>query len=440
LLQAAQYIRSRFAGRVPGFIKSHTVLDTAPELTLADAARKERQILFFTCVAHALTHVYIVIHQTLLTEMRDAFQLDAAQFARYATLCIAIFGYGALPAGWLGERFGEKRLLVAFFWLTAAAGAVLGLAQGRAALAAGMFLLGLATSIFHPVGNALIAKGIRAPGRAMGTNGLWGSLGQAVGPIFAVSVARLGSWRAAYLVLVPLMLALGVWLAIARLETPAARPAARPAPGGAPQPGPGTGARSTLPVLCLLLIAMMLGGFQFWMITHVLPTHLGELTSLGGLSKGELTSLVYFIGGLGQYWAGRLLHAREGRGVYVVVFAITAPLVYAVGTQSGVALVLVASLMSLFLFAAQPVENVLLSRFAPAGWKGILFGLKFALAFGVGSLGTLLSGRCMQVHGDTSTSGTSAVFTVASCFTCAALAVAVTAFLLGRRRQAPAAA
>ncbi|MBI4605437.1 MAG: MFS transporter [Planctomycetes bacterium] len=384
-----------------------------------DQAATERRILFFACAAHALTHVYIVIHQILQTEMRDAFGLDVEGFSAYTTICVSLFGWGAIPAGWLGDRLGEKRVLVAFFWLTAAGGAALGLVQGTAGLALGMALLGLGTSIYHPVGNAMIAKGISRPGRAMGTNGLWGSLGTAAGPLVA-GLAAVLSWRWAYLALTLPMLAFGLWLAASRITLPPAhQPAAiKKAPRG-----------GLLVLLVLLLLAMTCGGFQFWMITHMLPTFLEERVGAGvlppQLQKGGLMALIYAIGGVGQYAAGWLVHHRDGRGLYVAVFCIAAPLVYAAGRLEGAALVAAACLMSLFVFAAQPIENVLLSRYAPPAWKGALFGLKFALAFGVGGFGTRLSGAVTARY------GVSEIFTAASTFTAAALVLALLAYRMG---------
>ena len=103
---------------------------------------EERKVLFFTCVAHGLTHAYMLLFTAILDPMRDSFGLDSEEFLGYASLANILFGLGALPAGWLGDRFGEKNLLVAFFFLTAAGGVLLGLAEGEWSLAAGMVLVG----------------------------------------------------------------------------------------------------------------------------------------------------------------------------------------------------------------------------------------------------------------------------------------------------------
>ncbi len=377
----------------------------------------ERRILFFTCAAHAFTHVYMVIYSVVLGDMSRDFGGDITD---YATISVVLFGLGSLPSSWLGERFGEKSLLVAFFVLSAVGGIFVGLAHGWGQLAVGMACLGLGTSIFHPVGNTFMAKGIHAPGRAMGVNGLWGNFGEAVGPFFAAGVATLFSWRWAYAGLALPMLMLGLWLALTRIDLPRTHVAQA---GQAPKRG--------LPaVVVLLLLAMMCGGFQFWIVKTMLPTYVEQNTPESLLPErlrgGALTALVYLIGGVGQVLAGRLVHHREGRGLYVLVFVLSVPFIYAVGKLSGGPLLGMASVMAILMFGAQPIENVLLARFAPPAWKGLLFGLKFTLAFGIGGLGTSLSKWVRTRY------GIGEVFTAAAGFTVLAGVIAAAAYRTGR--------
>jgi MFS family permease len=357
----------------------------------------------------------------VLVEMSSAFGLDVAGLTWYAWFANLLFGLGAIPAGRLADRFGEKALLLAFFWLTAAGGVLVGVAGNTTLLAAGMTLLGIGTSIFHPVGNSLLAKTMHRPGRAMGTNGLWGSLGQAAGPLLAGAIAAAVSWRAAYLVLAPVMVGFALWLGALRIETPRV-PTGRFLP-------------TRIPVLIvILLLAMTCAGFNYFLVTTMLPTHIVARTPAGSLDStlrgASIASFVYFIGGLGQYLSGHLVHHRDGRGLYVLIFLIQAPLVYLTGVLSGTPLIAAACAMSVFLFAAQPIENVLLSRFSPPEWKSTFFGFKFCLAFGIGSPGTPLSGWLQKQY------GTGSVFTAGAAFVIAALCFALLA--LSRRTGAKA--
>jgi len=362
----------------------------------------------------------MVVYTVVLTEMGQEFGVTWAAMTPYATISIVFFGLGAIPAGWLGDRLGEKRLLVAFFVISAAGGTLVGVAQDLYQLAAGMAILGLGTSIFHPVGNAFIARGIRNPGRAMGINGLWGSVGEAVGPLVTVQIAALASWRWAYVGLAVPSLALAVWLACTTIELRSH--------SGAPQEP----TRRKFPaVLVLLLLAMTCGGFQFWIIKTVLPGYLQAETSRSllpdALRAGYLVSLVYLLGGAGQLLAGRLVHRREGRGLYLVIFAVSVPVIYTVGKLQGGILLPAACVMAVFMFAAQPIENVLLARYSPPGLRGLIFGIKFTLAFGIGGLGASLSGAVETRY------GLGDAFTAAAAFTTLALGLALAAFCVGRR-------
>ena len=395
----------------------------------------QRAILFFTCGAHTATHLYMLLFTAVLGPMAASFEMDVATFTQYAMISTVLFGLGAIPAGWLGDRYGEKRLLVAFFVLTGAGGLIVGLAQSRLFLASGMALLGLGTSIFHPVGNSLLAKGSPNPGRAMGINGLWGSIGTAAGPLYAGLVTEWsGSWRWSYLSLFVPMMALGYWLYVTHLEEGNA-----PTPPSEPntdrvKPQPQN--NNVVPRLTLLLLATTCGGLTFHLITTMLARLAGSAGAVAVESnyfKGSLlASLIYLIGGLGQILAGSLVDGRDGRGLYVLILISTAPLVFLVGQLAGTSPLVLTSLggvMAVALFAVQPVENVLLSRFAPPGRRGFVFGLKFILAFGLGGMGTGLAGKLDKGYGIAS------VFTVAAAVTLLAALLAVGAWKWPAKRD-----
>jgi MFS family permease len=386
----------------------------------------ERRVLFFTCVAHAFTHVYMVVYSVVPGPIGRDLGLDLGEFMGYAAIASVLFGVGALPAGWLSDHLGQKPLLVAFFLVTAAGGTILGLAQNTAQLAVGMACLGIGASVFHPVGNSMIARGIRSPARAMGTNGFWGSAGEAAGPLFAGVVAQFLSWRWAYLGLTLPMVACGVWLLLTPLHLPPREP-----------PSPPSGKRRPFPVLLgLLFVTMAVAGVQFWLIKTILPTHIQERTQVfwllsddALLRAGLLTAFVYAVGGFGQYLTGRCLEHVAAWKLYVAVFALGVPLVALVSGAAGVPLVLAAAVMSVILFAPQPIENSLLAAMAPARWKGLVFGMKFVLTFGVGGLGTYLSGRVAEAQ------GTGAVFYTAIAFLSLALALATVTMVVARGRH-----
>jgi MFS family permease len=401
----------------------------------------ERRILFYTCAAHAFTHVYMGMYAAVLGRMAVDLGISIEEVTASASIATTCFGLGALPAGWLADRFGEKPLLVGFFFLTAVGGAVVGVAPSAAALGGGMGLLGLGTSIFHPVGNSMIARGIRSPERAMGTNGFWGSIGEAAGPLVAVLVAALASWRGAYLGLLAPMALLGTLLALSPLEIP--RPmkdsprGETASEGGGPQAADRrAGLRKFPTTIVFLFAAMAFGGVEFWIVKTMLPLHLERgmretsLSLLGAeeyVKAGIVTALVYAVGGLGQYAAGHLLERRSAFRLYVEIFIVGAPLIFLTGRLSGWPLLGTAAVMAVVMFAPQAVENTILARVAPPRWQGMIYGLKFVLTFGIGGIGPYLSGWVEGAH------GTGAAFSLAAMFSAGAGLLAAATLLLRTR-------
>ena len=390
----------------------------------------QRNILLFTCIGHAMTHVYIHLFTAIQPEIRSSFDgLGAEEMTSLASISLVLFGVGAIPAGWLSDRYGEKPLLVAFFLLSAAGGAVTGFASTTWQLAAGFALIGLGTSIYHPVGLALISKGISGPAKAMGINGLFGSLGTALSPLAARQLTHwTGDWRWAFIGLAVPMIVMAFLLGFSDTggkRTTDATDEENRAPGGG---------RS---IVGLLLTAMLFGGIYYSLIITMLPDRLAAGADnsklLGGIvGEGYLPFIVFFIGGLGQVAAGHWMENREGRGLYVIILAGTVPLIYLSGMLDGMRLLIGASAMAFFMFAVQPVENTLLARYTAPGMRGRIYGLKFILTFGAGmGSGTALSGWISEG------SGLKAVFTVAACFAAASLLMATLARALKPRGKNP---
>jgi MFS family permease len=115
-------------------------------------------------------------------------------------------------SGWLGDRYGHRRVL-------AAATAVLGLASATAALAPGLPALvairaaqGAATAAILPTVMSLIAQLFEGAGRARAL-GVWAAMngiGQAAGPTVGGALATALGWRAVFWPILPLGVASAV--------------------------------------------------------------------------------------------------------------------------------------------------------------------------------------------------------------------------------------
>ena len=113
-----------------------------------------------------------------------------------------------LLGGAAGDRFGRRRLLIAGTALFATASLACALAPSLAALLAARLLQGVGAALLMP--NSLAILGATFSGEAKGRAiGVWAATGAgmaAVGPVLGGWLIDLGSWRAIFLINLPLAL------------------------------------------------------------------------------------------------------------------------------------------------------------------------------------------------------------------------------------------
>jgi MFS transporter, FSR family, fosmidomycin resistance protein len=155
------------------------------------------RVLAIACLAHVLHDGYSSMIYLLLPSWQTEFTLTLAQTGMLKTLYSAAMAVAQVPAGRVGERWGEKLPLVAGTLFTAAA--VLALYWAVTPLVLGLLLVvgGLGASVQHPLSSSLISKTYdRTTLRTMlGTYNFAGDLGKmAIPALLTVLTAGFG-WR-----------------------------------------------------------------------------------------------------------------------------------------------------------------------------------------------------------------------------------------------------
>lgn len=125
-----------------------------------------------------------------------------------------------LLGGAAGDRFGRRRLLIMGVALFALASLACALAPSFLVMLLGRFIQGIGAALLMPNSLAILGQTFSGPakGRAIGIWASAGAIAGAVGPVLGGWLIDLGSWRAIFLLNVPLAAtAIGLaWLAIAR--------------------------------------------------------------------------------------------------------------------------------------------------------------------------------------------------------------------------------
>jgi FSR family fosmidomycin resistance protein-like MFS transporter len=384
--------------------------------------------LVFSSVGHFFAHLLTLLYPTVVLVLEAKWDMSYGDLLSLSLAGFVLFGLGALPAGWLGDRWNAEHMMVIFFVGTGGAAIATGLTDGPVALALGLASIGLFGSIYHPVGTAWLVRNAVNRGRALGWNGISGGIGLAAAPLVAGALAQTISWRAAFIVPGALCVAIGVLLLCCvrggRVVTATVDR----------RPDPPASRHDVTRTFIVLSFTMLADGTISQAIPIALPkafaAGLTGLTDGGTLDAGGLVSLVFLVAATAQLVGGWLADRFAMKAVYILAWAVQAPLLVVAAQAHDVPLLAAMMAVNYLGVLATPAENAILARYTPAQWRGTAYGAKFLLALGVSTVGVKL----VAITYDRSGSFALLWLELAGC---AAFVAAAALFLPGRLRRAP---
>ncbi len=386
-------------------------------------------VAVFSSIGHAVTHLLTAFYFVIVLAIEREWGLTYAELIQLWTLGSLLMGLGALPAGWIADRWSAGGMMATMFLGMGVSSIVCGIADTPALLWLGLTGIGLFAAIYHPVGIAWLVGNAVKQGRALGINGIFGSVGVASAGLVAGGLTDLFGWRAAFILPGIVTIALGLALmACLKLGVIADAPATRRAHG--PEASSGDMLRGFL----ILAVGMLCGGLIWQSTQTALPKFFEErafgIAGDGVFGIGALVAIVYGVSGLMQVVGGHLADRYALKSVYVLLFAVQIPLLALAAGAAGLPLILVATLMATFSGASLPAENMLLARFSPQKHRSLAFGIKYVISFGLAPVALLMVSFVHESGG-----GFGALFLIL-----AALAgvVTVTGLMLPPLRRAPA--
>ncbi len=169
-------------------------------MTLATAApRRDGSVIGLVGLGHFLSHFYIFLLPPLFPLLKDGFGVSYVELGLLMTVFNVVSGVTQAPAGFLVDRFGPGRLLIAGVVLEATAYLGMGLIGSYGAMLVLLCFAGLANSIYHPADYAILSAAVRPErmGRAFSLHTFAGFLGNAITPAAVVLAAGLFGWEAA---------------------------------------------------------------------------------------------------------------------------------------------------------------------------------------------------------------------------------------------------
>ncbi|WP_254533857.1 MFS transporter [Natrinema gelatinilyticum] len=400
--------------------------------------KNDRAIAGFTMAGHSLVHWFETSIPIFLVVWLAEFDVSVALAGVIVALGYAPFGLGSLPGGVLVDRFGPKRLIVLCLVGMSASFLVLALSTSIHLVAVGLICWGVAASVYHPAGLALISTGVDERGTVLGWHGIAGNAGIALGPFAAATLLFLtDQWH-----LVAGLLAIPGFVAAAyglRVDFDAST-ADGDADADENDPMSLAEFLSTSRVLFTSAFAVVFaiiafeGLFYRGILTylpeilHGLPAMEDVTLSAGleGISPGDYIYVGLLVVGMaGQYAGGKLTDRIQSERGLIAIFAILCVLAVAfvpVLSMGLVPIILLCIVLGFFLFATQPLYQDAVAVHTPSSARGLSYGYTYVGKFGIGPVSIAIGGFVLGGY------STAAFFGVLAAF--AFVGMALTAGLL----------
>jgi len=341
----------------------------------------EKHIILLTGLGHYLVHCVTMILPAILILLEGEYAISLVKLGTLVTVQFLFMGLGGLPAGILVDRFGSKFILIIYFIGLSLSCLWLYNSTSYLSFVIGMASLGMIAGLYHPAGLKIISYA-KDVSRYMAYHGVFGSIGLASGPLFSAWVSNVYTWRIAYLV-VAFISCSGFILTLFYSEEKNENPQ-------------WPSLRVNLSHSHVILFTVS----AIWGIAHhgvfnFLPYYFSERVELGfnPVSEGGLlTGFVLALGILGQLFGGRVGSRYPRKSLLVLVVGLNIPFLLLMTFSWGTPLIIFACMMGAVNFMFQPISNSLIADVSPVQGRGLIYGISFALSFGVGSLSGIICG------------------------------------------------
>jgi MFS family permease len=163
---------------------------------------EQKMLLYFSSAAHAYTHIVILAIVPLLPLIQDAgsgFNLAWRDSFLLAAFTLFLFGLGAVPMGYVSDRVGPLKVILAGLVVIIISITMIVTAENVYVFSFALLLLGFGSSFYHPAGLSLVSQVYTEQrGLPMGIHGFLGNLGELSTPLLSGLIGAQFGWRWAY--------------------------------------------------------------------------------------------------------------------------------------------------------------------------------------------------------------------------------------------------
>ena len=337
-------------------------------------------------------HMFAAFYFVIVLSIEQKWHSTYDELISLWTLGALLIGLGALPAGWLSDRWSRSSMMVIMFIGMGLSSILCGLSNEQFSLFIGLSFLGLSCSIYHPVGIAWVVNSSEKKGRALGINGIFGGVGIGSGAFIAGLLIKYFDWKFAFIIpgIISLIIGIILFFFISNNLISFQNSKTKDLEEN-------NSSHNLIIIACIMLFSMFGLGLTFQIMQTSLPKVFDiRIANLSTFAIGSIIGIIYGISGLMTLVGGFLADKFSLKKIYLIGIAAQVPCFYFIANFSGMPLIFVCLMAAMFNSSILPTENILLAKFTPERHHGLIYGFKFIVAFGSAPLAVFLISKIYE--------------------------------------------
>ena len=337
-------------------------------------------------------HMFAAFYFVIVISIEQKWNFSYDELITLWTLGALLVGLGALPAGWLSDRWSRSSMMVIMFIGMGLSSILCGLSDEKFLLFIGLSLLGLSCSIYHPVGIAWVVNASNKKGRALGINGIFGGVGIGSGAFIAGLLIKYFDWKFAFILPGIISLIVGIILFFCIINNLISFENIR-----SKNLKEDNSSNNLIVIASIMLFSMFGLGLTFQIMQTSIPKVFDiRIENLSTFQIGTVIGVIYTLAGLMTLVGGIMADKFSLKKIYVIGIAAQGPCFFCIAYFTGLPLIIICLIVAMFNSSILPTENILLAKFTPEKHHGLIYGCKFIVAFGSAPIAVFLISRIYE--------------------------------------------
>lgn len=353
----------------------------------------------YAALGHLLMHMFAAFYFVIVLAIEDDWKLSYDELLNLWFLGSLLVGLGALPAGWISDRWSRSGMIAIMFIGLGISSLLCGLSGNKVSLFISLSLLGLFCAIYHPAGISWVVNTSKETGKALGFNNIFGGVGIGLGAFFAGVLIEQFNWQAAFML--PGLISLVVGLSLT-YHLKSGKISLKNISSEQFKDNPEKNQMLKIAIIMLLSITCL--SFVYQILQTSLPKaidiRLTDSLDLSTSDIGYIVAAIYIVSGLMNYVGGILTDKYSEKLIYSIGIVGQGLLLLLIVSLSNYWLIVISLAIVAFNSSILPAENLLLAKFSPEKYQSLVYGIKFIVSFTVGPIALIMISRSYDLTGE----------------------------------------